>query len=636
MAVGAAASAAAGERRLQGRLLRQSTAARRALARAGLLAIASALAIVAQAALLAHLIAAAVAGAALGSLRSELLALAGATVARALLAGAFESSGRLGAAAAMSELRGRLALRLLVEAPGRATEESEGGGSSGELAGAAVVGVDALSPFFAGYLPALSLALAVPLVGLAYLVQVDPIAAALLALCIPLLVVFMILIGKRAGGAARSRMRALGILSGHFVDVVSGLSTLRVFRREHAQVQTIARVGERLRTETLGTLRVAFLSALVLELGAMIAMALVAATIGVQLDGGALGLQAGLVVLLLAPEIYGALRGVGQRYHAGADGLAAAQRIFALLDEEVGLQPARSRRPAEAAGQRGRARVEDAGASPHAPAAIDPRRAAVCLEDVHLSFAQRARPVLRGVDLCLPPGSATLISGASGSGKSTLALLLLGLLEPSAGRVRCGGHDIAAIGRERWWGQVAWMPQRPRIYAGTVAQNIALYDRRMEAARIEEAARAAGLGELLAQLPDGLQTRIGEGARALSCGQAGRIALARVLAARAALVVLDEPFAHLDERSREAIAARLATLQGTCTLLVIGHHPEAGAPGGSLAEAGRWLRGARVLELHDGCLAAAAGGASPGCDERADIEERSGAEDRPHAEALTL
>ena len=601
-----AAVSVVGERGLQRRLLRESSAARAAIRRAALLGLASAAAIVAQAALLAHLIAAAAFGhASLGALSDELIALAAVVAARALLAGAFESSGRIAAAEAMSQLRARLARTLLIEDPARALEDAAEGSASGELAGAAVAGVDALLPLFAGYLPQIVLAAAVPALALAYLAAVDALAAVLLLLSIPLLIAFMVLIGKRAGAAARSRMRALAILSGHFVDVVSGLSTLRVFRREQAQVQTIARVGERLRAETMGTLRIAFLSALVLELGAMIAMALVAATIGVQLDGGALKLQAGLVVLLLAPEIYGALRGVGQRYHAGADGLAAAERIFRALDSGEGQGPAATGRPIESAGAgalgesaRDRARCTRRGP------AISPLQAPLCLEGVRFSFPGRAQELLRGVDLALEPGSATLITGASGAGKSTLGMLLLGLRSPSAGRVHCGGQELSELGRERWWPQVAWLPQRPRIYAGTLAQNIALYDRRIDADRIEQAAAAAGLGELLASLPEGLQTRVGEGNRALSAGQAARVALARVLAPRAALVVLDEPLAHLDQGSRMAIAGQLGALRGSCTLVVIGHALAQGATGWASVEEGLWPAGARVLELDEGRLEA--------------------------------
>ncbi len=193
-------------------------------------------------------------------------------------------------------------------------------------------GVDALESYFAGYLPQLVLAALVPLAVLGWTAAVDPISAGILALTVPILIVFMILIGKGASSQTRRRWQALSLLSAHFLDVVRGLPTLRAYRREHAQAQILADVGERYRTETMATLRVAFLSALVLELCAMIGTALVAATIGVQLVDGDLGLTAGLTVLLLAPELYGPLRNVGQQFHASADGSAAAERIFAVLD----------------------------------------------------------------------------------------------------------------------------------------------------------------------------------------------------------------------------------------------------------------------------------------------------------------
>ena len=315
------------------RLLRESRAARAQLWLAAGLGVAMAATVVAQAALLAHVIAsAAVHHTALARLTGSLAALAAAIVARALLAGAFETSGRIGATRVMSELRGRLAEQLLVRSPvGRVDDRT------GELAAAAVQGVDALEAYFAGYLPQLVLAAAVPAAILLWVAPVDAIAAGVLALTIPLLIVFMILVGSGARARARSRWRALALLSGHFLDVVRGLATLRAFRREAAQAQTIERVSERYRVETMGTLRVAFLSALVLELCAMIGTALVAVTIGLQLDGGHLSLQAGLTVLLLAPELYGPLRAVGQQFHASTDGMAAAERIFAVLDAPPAL-----------------------------------------------------------------------------------------------------------------------------------------------------------------------------------------------------------------------------------------------------------------------------------------------------------
>ena len=465
-------------------------------------------------------------------------------MARALLAGAFETSGRIGATRVMSELRGRLAEQLLIRSPvGRVDDRT------GELAAAAVQGVDALEAYFAGYLPQLVLAAVVPAAIVLWVAPVDAIAAGVLALTIPVLIVFMILVGSGARARARSRWRALALLSGHFLDVVRGLATLRAFRREAAQAQTIERISERYRAETMGTLRVAFLSALVLELCAMIGTALVAVTIGLQLDGGHLSLQAGLTVLLLAPELYGPLRAVGQQFHASADGMAAAERIFAVLDAPPALVAAAS----------GGGRVPD-------PALVPLR-----FEAVSFAYPDRPAPVLRGLELELEPGRTTALVGASGAGKSTVAALALRLADPTTGRVSCGGYDLREIAPEAWRAQVAWVPQRARLFAGTIAENIALAVPDAARERILAAARAAGLQELLGELLDGLDTRVGEGARGLSAGQAQRVGLARAFLRDAPLVVLDEPTAYLDADTAAAVGETIARLTEGRTTLLIAH-----------------------------------------------------------------
>jgi thiol reductant ABC exporter CydD subunit len=546
--------------RIDRRLLRESRAARSQLWLAAGLGVAMAATVVAQAALLAHVIASAamhhtaLALAATGmpatgrhppaSVTGSLVALAAVVVARALLAGAFEASGRIGATRVMSELRGRLAEQLLVRSPVSRVEDR-----TGELAAAAVQGVDALEAYFAGYLPQLVLAAAVPAAILLWVVPVDAIAAGVLALTIPLLIVFMILVGGGARARARSRWRALALLSGHFLDVVRGLATLRAFRREAAQAETIERVSERYRVETMGTLRVAFLSALVLELCAMIGTALVAVTIGLQLDGGHLSLQAGLTVLLLAPELYGPVRAVGQQFHASTDGMAAAERIFAVLDAP----------PALAAPSSGGGGVPDP--------ALEPLR----FEAVSFAYPDRSALVLNGLELELEPGRATALVGPSGVGKSTVAALALRLADPTAGRVSCGGRDLREIAPEAWRERVAWVPQRTRLFAGTIAQNIALAVPDAARERISAAAHAAGLEELLGELADGLETRVGEGGRGLSAGQAQRVGLARAFLRDASLVVLDEPTAHLDADTAAAVGDAIARLAEGRTTLLIAH-----------------------------------------------------------------
>jgi thiol reductant ABC exporter CydD subunit len=562
--------AARGGARIDRRLLRESRAARSQLWLAAGLGVAMGATVVAQAALLAHVIAsAAIHHTALAMLTGSLVALAAVVVARALLAGAFEISGRIGATRVMSELRGRLAQQLLVRSPISRVEDR-----TGELAAAAVQGVDALEAYFAGYLPQLVLAAAVPAAILLWVVPVDAIAAGVLALTIPLLIVFMILVGSGARARARSRWRALALLSGHFLDVVRGLATLRAFRREAAQAETIERVSERYRVETMGTLRVAFLSALVLELCAMIGTALVAVTIGLQLDGGHLSLQAGLTVLLLAPELYGPVRAVGQQFHASTDGMAAAERIFAVLDAPPALAvPPFAATPATAAppmtvvptGVPPAVALDSGGRVP------DPAQEPLCFEAVSFAYPDRPAPVLSGLDLELEPGRTIALVGPSGVGKSTVAALALRLADPTAGRVSCGGRDLREIAPEAWRERVAWVPQRTRLFAGTIAQNIALAVPDAARERITAAAHAAGLEELLGELADGLETRVGEGGRGLSAGQAQRVGLARAFLRDASLVVLDEPTAHLDADTAAAVGDAIARLAEGRTTLLIAH-----------------------------------------------------------------
>jgi thiol reductant ABC exporter CydD subunit len=376
-----------------------------------------------------------------------------------------------------------------------------------------------------------------------------------------------VLIGRQAERRTRARWRTLAHLSAHFLDVVRGLATLRAHGRAQAQVTTIAQAGDRLRRETMATLRVGFLSALVLELLAMLGTALVAATIGVQLVNGELGLQAGLTVLLLAPELYLPLRKAGAQFHASTDGMAAAERIYEILDLPAAVS---------------------APAHPHR--CPEPSIEPIVFREVAFTHPGRPGAVLRDVSLRIEPGETLALVGVSGAGKTTLASLLLRLADPDEGGILCGGVDLHEVDPREWRRRIAWVPQRPTIFTGTVAANVRLADPEATEERVVAALAAAEAVTVVEGLPDGLDTLIGEGGRALSAGQAQRIALARAFLLDCPLIVLDEPTANLDAESERVVAQATARLVAGRTALLIAHRRELVRIAG------------RVLELRDGTV----------------------------------
>jgi thiol reductant ABC exporter CydD subunit len=464
---------------------------------------------------------------------------------RGLVAWGFEATGRRAASSVLSELRLALVERRLRGQPA-ALDGVEGG----ELAAAAVQGVDGLEAYFGRYLPQVVLAVIVPVAVLGWVGAIDLESALLMLLTLPLVPIFMWLIGRYTEERTREHWLALRLLSTHFLDVVRGLATLRAFNRSRAQATTIDRVGERYRRAAMGTLRLSFLSGSVLELAATLGVALVAVTVGVRLVGGGLGLEAGLTILLLAPELYAPLRQLAAQFHASADGLAVAERMLELLDAP----------PAVGGGGR---------LVPPSPAEWPVR-----FERISFSYPSRAQRVLDRLDLELQPGETVALVGASGTGKSTVASLLLRFAEPDAGRITVGGLDLAECRTELWRSMVAWVPQRPTMFRGTVAENIGLGVRGASQHRIRDAAMLAGADRFVRALPFGYETAIGDGGRPLSAGERRRIALARAFLRDAPLVILDEPTADLDRTSADVVAEAVERLRVGRTVLVIAHRPE--------------------------------------------------------------
>jgi ATP-binding cassette subfamily C protein CydD len=530
---------------LDQRLLQRARPVRRLLAADVILGAGASALVLVQATLLASIVAKAFEGASLHEVSPMLGLLALTFAGRALLAWGFEIAGRRAASSVLSELRLELVERRLRDQP-----TSLDGAEAGEIAASAVQGVDALEAYFGRYLPQVVLAVMVPIAVLSWVGMIDPASAGLMLLTLPLVPIFMWLIGRYTEDRTRDHWRALRLLSTHFLDVVRGLPTLRAFNRGRAQTAAISEVSERYRRTTMATLRVGFLSGAVLELAATLGVALVAVTVGVRLVDGGLGLQAGLTVLVLAPELYLPLRQLASQFHASADGLAVAERILALLD-------------APAAAPRGGRLI-----------APTPAAAPVRLENVSFAYPSRPSLVLNDLDLELLPGETVALVGPSGAGKTTVAKLLLRFAEPTAGRLTAGGIDLADCRTKVWRSVIAWVPQQPTIFRGTVADNIRLGDGRASERRIRDAAVLAGADRFVEALPSGYETIVGDGGRPLSAGERRRIALARAFVRDAQLVILDEPTADLDRTSAEVVAEAVERLRIGRTVLLIAHRRE--------------------------------------------------------------
>ncbi len=532
------------------RLLRRASAARRHLAVAVGLGLVTTGLVLAQATLLAHALAGAFAGDGVAALRGTLLALLAVVAGRALTAYAGEVAALRAAVTVKSQLREQLLAHSAALGPAWLS-----GQRSGEIATLATRGLDALDGWFARYLPQLVLASIVPFAVVARVFLADHTSALVIAVTLPLIPVFMVLVGLHTKTRTEQQWQLLVRLGGHFLDAVEGLPTLKVFRRAKAQAETIRRVTEAHRLATMATLRVAFLSAFVLELLATLSVALVAVEVGLRLLHGGLPYETALLVLLLAPEAYLPLRQVGLHFHASTEGLAAADQALTVLET-----PLPARRPATAT--------------------VDLRTQPIRLDGVTLTHPGRAEPALAGVTLTIEPGRRLVVVGDSGAGKSTLLSLLLRFTEPDDGRITVGGADLRDVDLDAWRSQVAWVPQRPHLFAASVADNIRLGSGTDDAA-VRRAAELAGADTFVRALPDGYATVLGEAGRDLSAGQRQRIALARAFLRDAPLLLLDEPTAHLDADSTQAVRDAVERLMAGRTVVLVAHgHGWAGAADG--------------------------------------------------------
>lgn len=470
-----------------------------------------------------------------------LLVLVGALAVRAGAVLLEEATAHRAATSAISELRGRI-----VDHAARLGPRASAGRGA-DLTALATTGIENLRPYLVGYVPQLLLTATVTPLCLVSIGLLDPLSAVIAAVTLPLVPLFMVLVGKLTVGRSEKLIADMRSLWSQLLDLVDGLPTLRALGREKGPEATVRALGDRHRASAMGSLRYAFLSSMVLELLSTLCVALIAVSIGMRLVYGEMDLAPALAVLVLAPEVYQPLRNVGARYHASTDGLAAVDAAFTVLEEEP---PADGHRPAP-----------------------DLRRSTLALRGVSVRSRDGMAP--HRAELEVRPGRVLALTGPSGSGKTTAAQVLLGLLPADEGRAEVIAADgtvtpVAELERRSLWEQVAWLPQRPVLPPGTLRSVLA--DARPGAGQeaLEAAAAATGLDAVIAER--GWDADLGRAGRGLSLGERQRLALARAMLSPAPLVVLDEPTAHLDGGTEQVVLSLIRALrEAGRTVVVIAH-----------------------------------------------------------------
>ncbi len=479
----------------------------------------------------------------MAQVRTLVVLLAVVILGRSLVAWLGERAAQRASATAKSDLRTALVERIVQLGPAGIDRER-----SGRLVVLSTSGIDALDSYFSRYLPQLFLAVIVPVTVVVVMGGADWISALIIAVTVPLIPLFMGLVGASAKVRMRRQARLLQRLAGHFLDVVAGLPTLKVFGRAKAQVAAVRDITDRYRMATMATLKVAFLSSLILELLATFSVALVAVSVGLRLLGGHVSFATALFVLILAPEAYLPLRLLGTNYHASAEGMKAAEDVFGVLD-----------RPAPSRGRR-----RDVP---------DPSASTLQIDALEVYYPDRTLPALRDVSLLVEPGEVVAVAGPSGCGKSTLLGVLLGLVSAPRGSVTVGGIDLADMDPDAWRSRVAWVPQRPHLFSRSIADNVRLGRPDATDDEVRSAITDAGLDDVVAGLPEGLATMLGAEGAGLSAGERQRVALARAFLRDAPLLLLDEPTANLDGATEEGVLSAVRRLMVGRTVVMAAHRP---------------------------------------------------------------
>jgi len=541
---------------LERRLLPARGSGRRALAAAIVFGLAAGGLVIAQAFLVADLIAGSVGTvSALSALAPRLAMLAGLAFLRAAATWTSESAAARAAADVRLTLRTALTSKLLALGPRFSSHER-----AGELAHTLGAGVESTDAYVAQYLPQLALSLGGPLLVGSAVLRADLLSGLVLAATWPLIPLFMYLVGGVARARTRTQWVSLSRMSARFLDAIQGASTLVTLGRADDEAAVIAATSERFRAVTMGVLRIAFLSALTLEWLATLGTAVIAVQLGLRLLYGRLGFTAALAILIMTPEFYRPLRALGAAFHGAMSGREAAGRIGQLLET-----------PSWRAQHVGVSDPSPAPARAQGTATLPTTDEVLCLDHVSFRYSRGRPPALDQVSLRIERGAAVALLGPSGSGKSTVASLALRFIEPDSGRLLSAGRDLQLVDPDEWRRGVAWLPQRPHLFHGSVLDNLRLARPDARDSDIERAVVLAHADEFVRRLPRGLSTHIGEGGARLSGGQAQRLALARAFLKDAPFVVLDEPTSQLDPESDARVSDAVRSLTLGRTVLLIAH-----------------------------------------------------------------
>jgi ATP-binding cassette subfamily C protein CydD len=513
----------------------------------------SGLLLIAQAWLLANVVNAVVfAQATLADVMPSLWGLLALFLLRASLAWASEQAAFHAAVQVKLAIRAQLYQRVQQLGPAWLTGER-----SGDLLNTLSDGVEALEAYYARYIPAMSLMALVPLAILVFVLANDWVSAVVMLVTAPLIPVFMILIGKGTEKRNQQQWQQLARMSAHFLDVIQGLTTLKLFNASRREAQVVAQISDQYRQSTMSVLRVAFLSSFALEFFATVSIAIVAVLIGFRLFWGEMDFLYGFFVLLLAPEFYLPLRNMGTQYHARMAAIGAAEKMVEVLEEKIPLNPPF-------------AKGEAGCATFLIPPFEKGGLVGISLQNISFTYPD-GRTALNNLSLEILPNETLAIVGASGAGKTTLINLLMGFLQPQSGQILIGDTPLAAIAPAVWRKQLAWLPQKPQLFPGTVADNIRLGNPGATLAQGQAAAEHAYAAEFIVKLPQGYDTLIGEAGQGLSGGQVQRIALARAFLKDAPMVILDEATANLDRASETLVQAGVERLAQGRTLVMIAH-----------------------------------------------------------------